>query len=227
MSTTPDDEHGMLDRLDAGEPALSDEEAVARAPYERLLGRISDLEDDAPPPGWEDRAMARWRAHRRRRAGILMGATAAVGAAVALLALPCVYVKTEPSVTLAFAHPGGELPDDMRGDEGVAKGEVGLVGDTLKAATRLDGGNVELRLYFGTQRVIVCSTTEAKPSPYCRRDGSWLRLDWNLVQAGTYSLVRVSSGSAIPSSRGDVDRDEREATEARASWEPREFPVKH
>jgi hypothetical protein len=31
-------------------------------PYERLIARIRDLGDVEPPAGWEERAVARWRA---------------------------------------------------------------------------------------------------------------------------------------------------------------------
>jgi hypothetical protein len=65
MQTTPPDPDDLIDRLDAGEPPRSPEESAARAPYERLLARIRSLED-APPAGWEERAMTRWARHRRR-----------------------------------------------------------------------------------------------------------------------------------------------------------------
>jgi hypothetical protein len=65
MQTTPPDPDDLIDRLDAGEPPRSPEESAARAPYERLFARIRSLED-APPAGWEERAMTRWVRHRRR-----------------------------------------------------------------------------------------------------------------------------------------------------------------
>jgi hypothetical protein len=67
MPTTPPvDDLDLLDRLDAGLPPRSPEEAAARVPYERLIARIRELEDVKPLPGWEERAMARWRAERDR-----------------------------------------------------------------------------------------------------------------------------------------------------------------
>jgi hypothetical protein len=57
-----DDDLDVIDRLDAGLPPSSPEEAAARAPYERLTARIRDLEDVEPPAGWKERAVARWRA---------------------------------------------------------------------------------------------------------------------------------------------------------------------
>ena len=43
----------MIERLDAGEPARSPEEAAAREPYLRLIERLRDLQEVDPPPGWE------------------------------------------------------------------------------------------------------------------------------------------------------------------------------
>jgi hypothetical protein len=63
-TTKPLDDLDVLERLDAGLPPSSPEEAAARGPYERLFARIRDLEDVAPPAGWEERALARWRRER-------------------------------------------------------------------------------------------------------------------------------------------------------------------
>jgi hypothetical protein len=62
MQIDPADEDGMLERLDEGRPPSSPEEAIARASYERLIERIRTLGDLMPPAGWQDRALARWRA---------------------------------------------------------------------------------------------------------------------------------------------------------------------
>jgi len=57
----------VIERLELGEPPRSAEEAAARALYERLIARIGELDEIAPAPGWEDRAVARWRRERSRR----------------------------------------------------------------------------------------------------------------------------------------------------------------
>jgi hypothetical protein len=62
-----DEADDVFDRIDPGLPARSPEEAAAREPYERLITRIRDLDKMEPPPGWEDRAVARWRRERTRR----------------------------------------------------------------------------------------------------------------------------------------------------------------
>jgi hypothetical protein len=59
--TPPLDDLDVIDRLDAGLPPSSPKEVAARAPYERLIARIRELEDEEPPAEWEERAVARWR----------------------------------------------------------------------------------------------------------------------------------------------------------------------
>ena len=55
------DDNTLLIRLLDGEATLSQEEAEARLPYERLLARIKALPDIEPRAGWETRAIERWR----------------------------------------------------------------------------------------------------------------------------------------------------------------------
>jgi len=59
-------EFEAIDRMDQGLPARSPAEAETQALYKRLIARIRDLEDFPPPPGWEERMMARWRRERTR-----------------------------------------------------------------------------------------------------------------------------------------------------------------
>jgi hypothetical protein len=58
-----DDEEARA-RWDAGLPARSPAEARARELYERLYAGLQDLPDVEPLPGWEERAVARWRRER-------------------------------------------------------------------------------------------------------------------------------------------------------------------
>lgn len=51
----------IVERMERGVPALSADEASTREVYRRLIGRIRDLELVEPPPGSEERMMARWR----------------------------------------------------------------------------------------------------------------------------------------------------------------------
>jgi len=59
-------EFEVVDCMEQGLPPRSAEEAETRGVYERLIARIRDLEDIDPPPGWEERMMARWRRERTR-----------------------------------------------------------------------------------------------------------------------------------------------------------------
>jgi hypothetical protein len=69
MQTSPPDDE--IDRLELG-------------PYDGLIARIGDLDGIDPPPGWEDRAVARWRARRKRRRLVRLGAVVAAAVLIAL-----------------------------------------------------------------------------------------------------------------------------------------------
>ena len=190
---SPDDDPGMIERLDAGEPPSSPEEAQARAPYERLLARIRDLDDIAPPAGWEDRAVARWSgARRKRRLGIALGTAVAAAAALAavLLLQPCAAPTATGLEVAVRPQPGSTRRGDV------------AVGDSIHASARSDQAHVELRVYLETRLVARCPG-----SPSCRRDGSVLELDWRLGEAGRYQIILLSSSSDIPAGNGTLDRD--------------------
>jgi len=208
---SPDEDPGLIERLDAGEPARSPEEAAARAPYERLLARIRDLDDIAPPGDWEDETVARWsRARRRRRLGVVLGGAAAAGAALAavLLLRPCA-APTPTGLEVTVLDPSGSI---RRGDA--------AVGQLLRARASADQAYVELRVYLGTRRVARCPG-----DPACRRDGSVLELDWKLVEAGTYQVILLSSLSDIPAGQGTLEGDVLDARDSGASTETRSFTV--
>jgi hypothetical protein len=201
----------MIERLDAGEPPRSAEEAQARAPYEKLLARIRDLDEIDPPPDWEDRAVSRWSAARRtRRLGIVAGATASLAVAVAavLLLQPCASPAASRLEIATITEQGSQ----RRGDT--------AVGDRLHARARVDQAHVELRVYLGTRRVARCPD-----DALCRVDASGLEIDWKLDEAGTYQLVVLSSASGIPAGDGTLDRDLLEARGAGARIESQSVAV--
>lgn len=205
MTTPPpddDDDDEVIDRLDAGEPPRSTEEAQARAPYERLFERIRNLDEIDPPPGWEDRAMARWAAAKRaRRVRIALGVTVAVGLAAAILVYPCTGPTTGPGLQVAVsAAPGA------------ARRGAHAVGDVLHVRARVDRPHVELRVYLRTKLVVRCPGSEQ-----CRRDASLVEIDWKLIEPGSYQIVVLSSATDIPPPAGTVDRDLLEADDAGAS----------
>jgi len=190
---SPDEDPGMMERLDAGEPANSAEEAEARAPYERLLARIRDLDDIAPPGDWEDRAVTRWSgARRRRRLGIAFGAGIATAATLAavLLLRPCT-APTATGLEVTVLDPSGST---RRGDA--------AVGALLRARARADRAHVELRVYLKSRLVARCPGSTA-----CQHEEAVVELDWKLAEAGTYQVILLSSSSDIPAGDGTIDRD--------------------
>lgn len=201
----------VIERLDAGEPPRSPEEAQARAPYEKLLDRIRDLDEIAPPAGWEDRAVARWsRARRKRRLGvsIALGATTAVALAAVLLLLPC------------GAPDAARLEVTVLTDRGSTYRGDAAVGKVLRARARGDRPHVDLRIYLGTRLIARCPGSDP-----CRSDASVVQLDWKLVEPGSYQIVMLSSTSSIPTGDGTLDRDLLEARGAGASIDIHRVPV--
>lgn len=201
----------VLERLDAGEPPRSPEEAQARAPYERVIERVRDLDEIEPPPGWEDRAVARWsqaRRKRRVRAGVALGATATVALTAILLLRPC---GTPDAVRLEVAVVT-DRGSTLRGDA--------AVGEVLRARARVDRPQVDLRLYLGTRLIARCPGSAS-----CRRDASAVQLDWKLVEPGRYQIILLSSASDIPPGNGTVDRDLLDARAAGARIDIRQISV--
>lgn len=188
-------ERTAIERLDAGEAAASPEEAAARAPYEALVGRLREADDEQEPPaGWEDRAVARWRGGRRRRwIQVAAGAAAGMGLAAVLL-LRCT-VSPEGGFSVAVVDESGQV----RRSEGVP-----TVGDTLRARTPA-GETVRMLLYLGTKRIASCPGSAA-----CREENGELVLEWPLVEGGDYQVLVISTEAGVaklelPSGMLDVD----------------------
>jgi hypothetical protein len=201
----------VIERLDAGEPPQSPEEAQARAPYERLIERVKDLDEIAPPAGWEDRAVERWsgaRRKRRRDLGIALGATTAAAVTAVLLLQPCRASDASQFEVAVLTERGSTY----RGDASV--------GNVLRARARLDRPQVDLRIYLGTRLIARCPGSAA-----CSRDASVLQLDWKLAEPGRYQVIVLSSASSIPAGDGTVDRDLLDARAAGVSIDMRTIPV--
>lgn len=203
---SPDDEagmieRGMIERLEAGEPPSSPEEAQARAPYERLLARIRDLEDIAPPEGWEDRAVQRWAgAQRRRRLGLALGGAAMAAAAVAAVLL--LRPRAAPPLIGLEVKVSPE-PGSSR------RGEGATVGEVLHVRGGAEEPHLELRVYLQNRLIARCPG-----SAECRRDGAVMALDWKLGEAGKYEILLFSSASDIPAGNGTLDGDQVDAQRA-------------
>jgi hypothetical protein len=199
----------VIERLDAGEPPRSPEEAQARAPYEKLLDRIRDLDEITPPAGWEDRAVARWsRARRKRRLGVGIALGATVALAAVLLLQPC------------GAPDAARLEVAVLTDRGSTYRGDAAVGEVLRTRARVDRPHVDLRIYLGTRLIARCPGSDP-----CRRDASVVQLDWKLVEPGPYQIIMLSSSSNIPAGDGTIDRDLLEARSAGASIDIRRVSV--
>lgn len=207
--SSSDDDPEFIERLEAGEPPRTREEAEARAPYEQLLRRIHGLGDVAPPADWEDRAFARWSsARRKRRLGIGVGAAVVVVAA-AMLLLQLRTDRAAPRLELAVLSVHGSI---RRGDV--------AVGDRLKARIDAAQAHVELRVYRGTVLLARCPG-----GTLCRRDATVIELEWTLAEPGAYQIVGLSSSSSIPAGDGTIDRDLLDARAAGANIAMQRLPV--
>lgn len=191
------DDDELLERLDAGLPPRSDEEARARAPYERLRAQVRDLPPTEPEPGWEERARDRFRLRtgRRRRP-----AWAATGVAVAGVA-----VAAGLGLWLAFgwrdrdrsAPQVAALDVRVVTPEGTVRrapdaGERAARGSTLELRIpRAARG--ELRLYRDTQLIARCPGDSG-----CRDEEAAVVLSIVLDRDGMYRPLVLAGPGEIP-----------------------------
>lgn len=205
---TTEDEWRAIERLDAGEPAQSEQEAHLRAPYQALIDRVRTTEEAASPPeGWEARALGRFsQARRKRRWGAASAGAAAVAGLMAAIVLLRCEPKPEQGLEIAVVDPSHQ----------VRRGVEPAVGDTLRAHA---GGSV--LLYLGARRLAACPG-----SAECRREDGGHTLYWKLEEAGTYSVVTLSKGGAplVPID-GVLDLDWTEARKQDAHKERKEIDV--
>lgn len=204
-----EDEQRMIERLDAGEPAASPEEAQARAPYERVIERLRGAEDIEPPAGWEERLVARrGKALRQRRWGV-GAAVVVIGLGVAATLLLRCASKESSALEVAVLS---ESREPRRG--GAA------VGDTLAIRTRGEGAALAL-LYRGARRIASCPGSAA-----CRREGVVLVLEWQLTEPGEYHVAAIfnARGTFAPGD-GGLDLDLVAARQAGARVELRKVSV--
>jgi hypothetical protein len=204
-AATPPDDTGddgkLLEALDAGDPARTPEEEAARRPYQRLIERIQDLDEIAPPPGWEARAEQRWHAQRatarkrRLRPAAIALSLGLGGAAIAavLLMRPCASTPEAPAEQVALTA----IPSGTR-----RAGEP-TVNDQLRAQARIEGAFVELRIYRDTTLFARCPG-DAR----CQIHVPNLEITLKITREGTYQAVAFSSHAPIPAPTPDgLDSD--------------------
>lgn len=207
----------VVERLERDLPARSEGEEETRAVYQRLIGRIGDLDRVEPAPGWEDRAVERWRREakprrtvkpRRRVSWRPIAAVMAVATVASLVWLiPRCGDRARPALQVAVERTG---PPDRQGGP--------AIGDTLRAQVRVDGPHVELRVYRDQVLVARCPGDDR-----CRRDGASLSIGVVMDGPGEYAAIRLSSREPlpVPQAKGlDVDVLTARERGARVASEP-------
>jgi hypothetical protein len=183
----------VVERMERDLPAQSEGEAETRAVYQRLIGRIGDLELVEPPPGWEDRAVARWRREAKprrkakppRRVPLRPIAAAVVGAATVaalVLLIPRCGDRELPTPQVAVERTG--RPTRQGGP---------AIGDTLPARMRRDAPHVELRVYRDRVLVARCPGDDR-----CHRDETSLSIGLVMDVPGQYQVIQISSREPLP-----------------------------
>jgi hypothetical protein len=217
-----------VERMERDLPAQSPAEEETRAVYQRLIQRIGDLELTDPDPGWEERAMERWRreaepppaakaqaaakAARRMRWGPLLGAVVAAAAALALLILRC---GPGAQTGLLVAVQSSEQH----------RGSGAAINDTLRASAPMNARYVELRVYRDRQLIARCLNDPGGTSvPRCRREGGRLFLELVVDGFGIYEVRWLSSQEPLPSPGATgLEVDDLQARETGVTlehWEP-------
>lgn len=204
-SERPDRDEDVIDRMLAGEPAASDDEAATRAPYERLVKRLREFDDATLPEGWEERAALRLRAAKaretreaRRRWMIGGAVVAAMAAAVLLIVSTREGARAETQVTVV-----------IRSTDGVEERGAATIGKLLVARIKSRRAHVELRLYRGSAMIARCPG-----GPEC----NGFMLSHRLVAPGRYQVVTFESDAPLPEPQdGGLDVDVMVARERRVS----------
>lgn len=186
----PDSE--VVERLERDLPAQSTDEEETRAVYQRLIGRIGDLELVEPDPGWEDRAVERWRREVKPRSAAkppqrvrwrpIAAAVAVATVAAMVLLIPRCGDDELPAPQVAVERTGRPT-----------RQSTPTIGDTLPARMTVDAPHVELRVYRDRVLVARCPGDDR-----CRRDGASLSIGVVMDGPGQYQVIRMSSREPLP-----------------------------
>lgn len=188
MKNDEDPEDELLDRLDAGAPPADEQEAAARAPYQRLRDQVRALAPEEPPAGWREALDARIRTARAAQIARRRRFYAAAGGGVALAAALLVFVVARR----APEPPKLTLDVDVREDPTRHRRSLASVGDTLHAEARIAYPNTEIRIYAGLRMVARCPGHEG-----CRNDGRTISIDLRLSTPDIYRVVAFGHTHAI------------------------------
>jgi hypothetical protein len=182
----------VVERMERDLPAQSKGEEETRAVYQRLIGRIDNLDLVEPAPGWEDRAVERWRREAKPRR------TAKPPRRVPWRPIAAVVaVATVAALVLMIPRCGdGELPALQVAVERAGppnRQRAPAIGETLRARVRVDAPHVELRVYRDQVLVARCPGDDR-----CRRDGASLSIGLVMDAPGQYEAIRMSSREPLP-----------------------------
>jgi len=207
----------VVERLERDLPARSEDEEETRAVYQRLIGRIGDLDLVEPAPGWEDRAVERWRREVKPRRTAkppqrvswrpIAAAVAVATVAALVLLIPRCGGGESPALEVAWEHMGPQSRQDEP-----------AIGDTLQARVRVDKPHVELRVYRDRVLIARCPGDDR-----CRRDGAGLSIKLVMDVAGRYEAIGLSSREPLPPPQATgLDVDELAARERGARVESKQ-----
>jgi hypothetical protein len=191
----------VVERLERDLPVQSEAEAETRAVYQRLIGRIDDLELVEPAPGWEDRAVERWRREAKPRRAAKPSRRVSLRSVVAAVA-----VATVAAMVLMIPrcgdgeHPASQVAVERTGPP--TRQGAPAIGDTLPARMRVDAPHVELRIYRGQALVARCPGDDR-----CHRDEASLSIGLVMDIPGQYRVVRLSSREPLPPPQAGLDVD--------------------
>lgn len=200
------DDVELVDRLERGIAPRSEDETAARAPYQRLIERIGELDVVEPPSGWLERAVDRWERERvaapapvpvrARRWKTWIGAVMFVVAAAIALVLVLEHGDHAPAPDGVTVRRDGRVRD-----HGAA------VSDTIVAPVPARG---EVRLYRDRMMVARCPGV----APTC----SARALAFVIDRPGGYQVVTITSAAAPPPGDRGLEKDLLELDRARATY---------
>jgi hypothetical protein len=199
-------EREALVRWDDGSPPDEHERGCdecrrARARYTHIAGALARLPVVEPPPGWEERVLA-----RVDRPGAPAPRTSArwlwaLAAALVVAAVALVILRRPRDEPLALHQEVIAAATGRRADSAVIGDRVSLRASTGGAA------HAELRVYRGERELIVRCPGDAR----CRVVASGIEADLTLGSRGSYRALLLAAETPLPAPEGSLDSDARAA----------------
>lgn len=210
----PADDATVIARMERGEAPADEAEAARRAPYQRLIERVGDLDVIEPPAGWVDRAVARWESSARAGGPGRprpLRRWAGVGAVVTVLTAALLVVWCR----------GGGAPRGLEvairdGNVTRVAGDSAAIGATL--AADVPARRTELRVYRDRVLIARCPGDAG-----CQVVGDRLALELVMDRAGGYVVVAIT-GDKIPAPAAGplaLDQDAAAAADVGARFDRR------